>query len=254
MADYLKFIFLDTAHFFVGKSEILYKLWFFFVLGYIKGKKKRLPQKNDDFYFDGYPRSGNTYTNGLLMNIYGQLNGISHLHSKTGLKIAIRKKIPAIIIIRKPSDAVVSELFRKISNGSKVSEKMMINILLKKYIRYYSCIELNIDNILLITFEKFINNQPEYIHALSIKLGLEFIEIEELKKLVTKYEAYLKEKEKIKNDAVSSLPNKARKKFKNSRKKLVTDSKYYHQSVQLYSNLIVHDMLVKPDRMEKENY
>lgn len=92
----------------VKSSPVLYKLWFLRNKGTLRSNV-RLSKIKDHYYFDGYPRSGNTYFHGLFKCLYPYLNGASHLHCTAGIKIACRFRVPKIIIIvRKPEDAILS--------------------------------------------------------------------------------------------------------------------------------------------------
>ena len=92
--------------------SFIYKIWFYTYLNQ-KNKNLRLPKNKDPLYFDGYPRSGNTYTFGLIYRVYPSLHcKVSHhLHSIIVLKIAIKKDIKSIVIIRNPKDAIISYLY-----------------------------------------------------------------------------------------------------------------------------------------------
>lgn len=239
MTDYFKYILLDATNKIIGNNELLYKIWLFITLRYIRGQKRELPAYGDDFYFDGYPRSGNTYAKNLLTFVYENVRGISHLHSKIGLKIALRKNIPSIIIIRNPKDAVSSNLFRKMNNGSiVVSEKRMVDILLKKYIRFYEYIESNSNNILLINFDELIDDEFKYIQIVSMYLKLDIHSVGELSNVIKKYKRHQKNKENMKNINVSSLPSESRNKNKEERLKIVMASEYFLDADSLYNRII----------------
>ena len=91
---------------------------FFFYLWYklYRSKKKLKPKwfnKETTFYFDGYPRSGNTYMIFLMKEIYDEKNIIHHFHTIAPLKVALKKKIKSLIIIRNPIESVSSSYLKK---------------------------------------------------------------------------------------------------------------------------------------------
>ncbi len=120
---------------FTSSNRFLYVIWFYSVRKR-KGDSTRLPSSSDDFYLDGYPRSGNTFFAGLLRNVYPSKVFANHLHVISGLKIALKLELPVFVIIRDPKDAVVSNLYRKIMDNKKLSlnqdliESLLISYLL----------------------------------------------------------------------------------------------------------------------------
>ena len=109
----------------VSSRVLLYVIWFY-MIRIRKGSKVKLPDKSDDLYFDGYPRSGNTYFSGLMERLYPDIQYSSHLHAIAGIKIAFRRKIPVFILIRYPVDAIISNVFRiSRAKGLDVNQKLV---------------------------------------------------------------------------------------------------------------------------------
>lgn len=243
--DNLKFKFTDYTHQVVAENELLYKLWIKYYVSYIKGFRKKLPNHGDHFYFDGYPRSGNTYTKGLISEAFPELVGTSHLHSRMGINLAIRNQIPIFIIIRKPLDAVASDMFRKVENNFRLSSEKLADLLLKKYIRYYSHVKNHLENITIIKFEALIQNQKVFLKIFSRILDHD-IDTDakyDFDKIVKKFDAEMNEREKSKRNAISSLPNETRKNFKKNNQNTILSSSFYKQANVLYEELIQVDIL-----------
>jgi len=63
---------------------------------------------------ESYPRCGNTYLFYLVDDLYSQKRRIAHhLHMSGQLKRAISRSIPAVVVLRKPEEAVASFVLRE---------------------------------------------------------------------------------------------------------------------------------------------
>lgn len=88
---------------------ILYRIAFRFYLSSRFGGDGRLPRKEDDFYFDGYAKSGNSSLSSFLRSVSTRdLVFSSHLHSVAPLKIALQFKLPSVVIYRDPYNSIAS--------------------------------------------------------------------------------------------------------------------------------------------------
>lgn len=61
----------------------LYVIW----LKYFRKSKLSVPSNEDVFYFDGYPRSGNSYLTILFKYIFPTVRFSHHLHCVASLKL-----------------------------------------------------------------------------------------------------------------------------------------------------------------------
>jgi len=190
-------------------NKYLYKIWF------AANQKKldstvRLPRKTDEYYFDGYPRSGNTFFRGLLKRAYPNLNGTSHLHCIAGLKIALGLQIKCLIIIRNPVDAVASNVYTKIHRQNNPLDKnieVLCNELLSEWFNYYNFCNREIDSPLLniITFETVINDEVMYLSFMEKHFGGIMAKKDDV---ISRFKETMAQKEKRKQVAYSSLPSK----------------------------------------------
>ena len=126
---------------FIKSNPLYYKLWFYINKSRLS-RQLKLPQKSDDYYFDGYPRNGNTYTRGLLNYILPNKMGAHHLHVVAGIRIAHSNQIdPIIIVIRNPKDAILSNLYRKMYHSDSYvinnKVKLILSDLIKEWLDYY---------------------------------------------------------------------------------------------------------------------
>ena len=220
----------------VSSYPLAYKIWFYTVR-IRKGSAVRLPSKSDDIYFDGYPRSGNTYFVQLLIRLYPDIEFSSHLHSVAGLKIALKRKVPTMAIIRKPADAIVSNMFRVVNSKGLISNQKIADGLTQNYLNYYSYVLRHRKKIEVLDFNKLIDNERLLMDKVVNYIGLKRYSDENFRVMLIRNEEYMSQQEEIKDDNVSSLPNKKRKEFKKENLKYVYSSPYYSAADKVYKQL-----------------
>lgn len=229
----------------VSENVFFYKLWFYSVRKY-QGDYVRLPTADDDFYFDGYPRSGNTYFAGFVKEVYSCKNFASHLHSLSGLKIALKLNLPIFVIIRKPKDAIVSNLYRKvIDNNSNTPYYKKIERLIGSYIKYYLFVRKHIEHINIVNFDLCVNNGLLLIHQIAQTTGFESKPDSLLRESLGNFQKKMKNKETQKDSKISSLPNIHRVNFKEEYLKKVLNSPSYGRAQKLYNELIKYDFITQ---------
>lgn len=226
----------------VYRNLLLYKVWFY-TYRRIKGDPARLPSDNDDFYFDGYPRSGNTFFAQFLLRVYPDNKFAHHLHSIAALKIALGKNIPSFIIVREPEDAVVSNLFRVVAAYKKSPDRDLIEHLLLMYYDYYRFVNDNRDRVQVLSFRLCIDNEVQTVKKIAQGVGLEIKCDSYLEKMLEGFKIYMEKKEKEKDAFASSLPNEDRKEFKKRYVNEIVHSPSYQKSRAIYNKLIRYDLM-----------
>lgn len=232
----------------IKSNVFLYKIWFYSIR-IRTGDYVRLPSKNDDLYFDGYPRSGNTFCKGLLSLAYPQKKFASHLHSISGLKIALKFELPIFIIIRKPEDAVVSNLFTKVKNKKKELNQRTIENLLASYQQYYSFVRKYLGTFNIISFDSFIKSEVLTIERIAAAANFDAKSRKFLQETLDGFRIHMERKETQKETFASSLPNNDRAEFKNKYQGKVLNAPTYQLTTEIYRELINYD-LVKQERTE----
>lgn len=217
-------------------NKVLYKIWFYLNKKKLS-KNLRLPLKSDDYYFDGYPRSGNTFIKGFINFIFPNVKGASHLHTVAALKIALKLKLPAIVVVRNPFDAIASNLYRKSTNEGSLTNSL-IGEVVNDYINYYNYVDKNRKNILIVHFSDFFKDST--FQTLEI---IKFLKVEELdgNSIQSKFEDFelkMKSRESKKRNEVSSLPNQKRMEFKDKLKNKILSNPQYFVAQKVYKKLI----------------
>lgn len=196
------------------------------------GRYPRLPQKSDDFYFDGYPRSGNTYTANLIKHVFPGLEWTHHLHAEAVLKMALKKKLKCLVIIRNPVDAIASFTYTK--STSKIIDISLIEACMERYINYYSFVAFVKEEIDVVDFNFVIKNQVAFLHWFSDKCAPHKSKNNIEPEIIVEYDKKMLEKEKSKVLEYSSLPSVERAEFKSLIKSSILAHRNYKEAVNLY--------------------
>lgn len=190
-----------------------------------------------DFYFDGYPRSGNTYLLFLLSGIYKNNHIVHHFHAIAPLKIALGKDLKSIIIIRNPADAISSN-YLKTFEKSKLPESIdreLLFTLTKDYTNYYRYVFKKLDQLMLIDFKKLITEPENTIILINRYLDrlcdLNDKNIEQI--LIKRKEMSFGSKTEL----GSSLPNETKDKLKLHIKESLKKIKEFKFAEELYKSL-----------------
>jgi SAM-dependent methyltransferase len=73
-----------------------------------RGTSRKITSRTD-LVVEGYPRSGNTFLTAAIRHVAGpDLTVSSHVHLPSQVALAVRRKVPTIVVIRRPADSVVS--------------------------------------------------------------------------------------------------------------------------------------------------
>ena len=229
----------------ISSNKFLYIIWFYIFLKK-KNKDLKLPKRGDSLYFDGYPRSGNTYTFGLIYRVYPSLhcNVSHHLHSVIALKMALSKNIKSIIIIRHPKNAIISYLFSK--RVEFLKDSGVADELISQYVSYYDFVNKNLKDIRIINFDRFITNEKMVLQNIENYTGHTpqinmynhvdgFIDFDDF---LMDYKNRMNNFQKVQNSNLSSMPNEERKKFKIQNIEKILKSDNYPKAIELYNEII----------------
>lgn len=168
--------FSDLSRSLAKHNPQLYKLWFHWHC-FRTGRNKHLPSKGDQLYFDGFPRSGNTYLTAGIQAVFPELRFANHLHAVAPIKIALRTGLPTFILLRKPDDAVVSYMLHvksPITESSKkgLGEDDLGDLLLTEWSDYYRWVRNVASQVKVILSEKAFSNPASVAELVAAELGL----------------------------------------------------------------------------------
>lgn len=215
---------------------ILYRAWFILNRNRLDSTV-RLPNKSDHYFFDGYPRSGNTFFRGLLKYALPDLQGASHLHIIAGVKIALRRSLKTLIIIRNPKDAILSNAYTKIHRNRNPVQSEVNKVIegeINEWIDYYHFVLMKYDVVMPIIFERVINNESAFLNRLEVVFGKD---IRDKEKVIEHFKERMRLGESKKEIAYSSLPNKQRVEFKKKFAPQVEQNCRYAEALELYNSI-----------------
>ena len=120
---------------------------------------------------EGFPRSGNTYAS-IAFDVANpdDVPRVTHLHSPVNLEIAVRRGIPAVVLLRDPLDSVTSFIQR--------SPALSASALLREYSRFYKRAARLVDDLIVAPFEAVTDDFGSILRAVNLRFGTNFIPYE----------------------------------------------------------------------------
>lgn len=125
--------------------------------------------KQTDIVIEGYPRSANTMAVSAFEMVQNDSVKIAHhVHGAAQVLWAVRNRIPVMVLIRKPIDAVASLAVRY----PEVSLKQA----LQNYIRFYKAIEPVKRDCVIAAFDDVVSRYHDVITTVNAKYGTHFVQ------------------------------------------------------------------------------
>lgn len=177
--------------------------WALPLFGLRSSNRSLIINKQTDIVIEGYPRCANTYT--VVAFKQAQVGDISvahHLHVPSQIMLASSWGIPALLLIRKPLDAIVSLKIRH--------PELDTRRCIRDYISFYESLTNVMKYPVIADFDDVTNDLAQVIHDINIRFGSEFSEFTQSEAAVRKV---FKEIDTIRKAAGRSLaqiatPNK----------------------------------------------
>ena len=189
----------------------------------------KICRPSDRLCVEGYPSSANSFTYVLLQQLSGELPMAHHTHSLANIKLALKYKIPVLVLIRSPLGAIVSRVVR-FDNP--------IDDSIKEYQHFYTYVASRLDELVLFRFEDITTQTAECVKYLEKRTGLEFpfADMQAEKQKAFRYiEEWTKEHGR---QARISLPTAEREKNKEKIKNKISQSQGLQEIQQLYARII----------------
>ena len=170
--------FVITLKRIVGQNSLLFCLFYFLVKN-----KYRVVNKNTQFVLEGFPRSANTFSYVALKDVHPNLNIAHHLHLPIQIILGVKRKIPVVVLIREPKDAILSLLLR--------DSRMNLDSAIRNYVSFYKIAIKFRDDIIVADFNDVIVDFNIIIAKINLKFNIDLEEfdlspnnIQKCKKLV----------------------------------------------------------------------
>jgi hypothetical protein len=184
----------------------------------------------------GAPRTTNTYSGRMLRYNQKGLNLVHHFHSPGQAIISIRKKIPAIIIIRNPLETTSSLLLKE--------RRLSLGTALLMYYVYYSTLKKYVDSILFVDSEVTINNFNLLIEEINSRYHLKLLTINNLQEAKDKvvYSLYTKDLPKNNTPLTVSGPTVEKQRLKQKLEIEILKNKKYLKCLDLYNKILENSL------------
>jgi hypothetical protein len=116
---------------------------------------------------EGYPRSANTFAVAAFQLAQGREVEIAHhLHGAAQIKRAARLGVPAVVLVREPSEAILSLMVR----DPTASVRWAIH----SYVRFYSNVVPHLDKIVIAPFVTVTSDFGSIIRVVNARYGTAF--------------------------------------------------------------------------------
>lgn len=214
----------------VMSVPLLYRLY----VGYFdkRNSKRDLPKPADRYFVDGYPRSGNTFTKGLIRHCFPGIIANNHFHCIAPIKMALGYNQKVLILFRDPLECVSSlilmENYRVYQTGDGLDS--LIELRLKDYIVYYEHTLDNFHRIQFLPFEKVISDEILYHLDNFFELPFTYLKLQEFREINHNVQ-------KEKSAQFSMLPNAEKDKMKKNLKEQIHKSNSYCTARQIFELL-----------------
>lgn len=128
---------------------------------------RRVLRNGDDAVIDGFPRSGNTFATHAFLAAQGEGIKIgNHCHTPAQFFLAKRYRIPAMLLLRKPSDAIMSYMLFARGMGAREA--------FRRYISFHRpLLELR-EHFVVAPFEEVVSDFDSSIQRLNRRFGTNF--------------------------------------------------------------------------------
>jgi hypothetical protein len=161
----------ERALYFMKTSAARYP-WLALPLARIRGEGELLGESTD-ILIESFPRCASSFAVAAfrLAQQPGQVRVAYQTHTPGHAIAAVRRGVPAIVLIREPGDVVVSNLFRHPERG--------VNGLLRGFLRFYEPLLPYRDGLVVATFEEVVEGHlGSVIRRVNDRFGTSFVEFE----------------------------------------------------------------------------
>lgn len=132
-----------------------------------KKYRKVLISAQTEVVIEGFPRSANTFAVAAFEFAQGRKVSIArHTHAPAQIIASVQRKLPTIVLLRKPYDAVTSLVVRE--------PRITLALALKRYIWFYKTILAYKHGYVVACFDEVVSDYSKTINRLNIKFGVCF--------------------------------------------------------------------------------
>ena len=174
--------------------------------------------RTTEIVIEGYPRSGNTFAVVAFRQAQGrEIEVAHHLHAAAQIKRAARLDVPTIVLIREPSEAILSLVVRDPHASMRWA--------LRSYIRFYSTVVPYLEKTVVAPFTAVTSDLASIIRMVNKRYGTafkEFMQTEDALNSVQQTVEWMAEQDSMKTGWDShlgvALPSELRRRAKEARR------------------------------------
>jgi hypothetical protein len=153
----------EQAQRYIGEHPLLFHCFY----GLRPGYRDLLVDRTTRFVIEGFPRSGNTFAVVAFQQAQREaLRVAHHLHMPAQVMLAARWRIPTLILIRKPTDAVLSWTIRE--------PRISVQQAMTHYIWFYEKIAEYRQAFVIGLFEEVIQDYGAVLKRVNTQFGTRF--------------------------------------------------------------------------------
>ncbi|QHS23473.1 sulfotransferase domain-containing protein [Virgibacillus sp. MSP4-1] len=221
----------QTIKVLLKSNEFIYSIYSSYKNNFQNGKYN-IVNKRTDICIEAYPSSANTFLQYLVKENYNGLNIAHHSHSIPNLKKAIRKKVPMIVIIRKPKDAISSRITRFSTNTRYA-------ILEYKY--FYEFVYKHKEDILVLNFEDVIKQPLKVLKDIRdyVNFDMNLNSVDNINVVIENVQKRIIEDEK--DTEKLALPSDLREEKKQLVKSNIVEDKKFIDCEKVYKKLVSYN-------------
>lgn len=130
--------------------------------------RANLIRRDTELVIEGFPRSANTYAATAFWIASGKDIGcVHHLHTPVNVEVAVKRGIPAIVLVRDPLNAVISQIQR--------SPELPAKSVFREYIRFYERIMPISDQVVIASFDVVTSHFDAVVREVNCRFGTSFV-------------------------------------------------------------------------------
>ena len=199
------------------------------------GRNVRFPRRGDLIHLTGYPRSANTYAMHLLRaaarNGEGRVS--THIHAPASIRVALRARVPTLVLIRDPLDAVASAMVKRRASAAQTATA---DEFLYYYWSYYSFVKARRNRLALVDYLTVTRQPVELLR--SVQRASPEIDLEpNLHAVVDEVQALMEARNRIRPVEDRSIPDPEKERRKLDLRERIRARPWFERVLQLYLDL-----------------
>jgi len=208
---------------FIGNSKLL------FSYNYKREhNQKKIIRESSDLCIEGFQRSGNSFFVILFRRKNKDVALAHHMHSAVQVIRAIHLKVPVIVLIRRPEDAVASLL--------TWDDKLSVGVALYAYRSFYKKLKGYKSQVVIAPFSEVTTQIGDVIRRVNDRYNTEFVPMDFSEPQLEKIRTNVASRQK--NQLASPIPNQEKAKLNAIHKERILEHWTYASTLAVYDDFL----------------